>query len=165
MKKRVLFIIDKNGNLSAVKFVLLFINIFCCLLSFCGGMIFPLGIFILFPIFILALIVTIVYITKSACNHTFEIFTLYFLPLLVSACIGMMVDQIDTKHTKQKLLESKNYVEKYYEENGIMPDEDDEYLKDNAVRIRSEEYGNFVLYYKDARICGGDEHVYFLPRP
>lgn len=163
--KKVLFMTDEKNELSALKIILLALNVLGCFVSYLGGRILPMGIVLLFPIFLVALTVSIFYIVKSTNSHAFDLFVLYFLPFLICAIIGWNVDQADSRLYRKKLLEAKNYVEKHYEENGVVPEQDDEYLIENGIYIQSWEDGGYKLWTHDAYIYNYDDDVRFHPRP
>ncbi|MBR6152985.1 MAG: hypothetical protein IKQ43_00950 [Treponema sp.] len=163
--KKVLFMTDKKDELNGIKIILLALSVLCCFVSYFGGRILPMGIVLLFPIFLVALVVSIFYIVKSTSIHAFDLFALYFLPFLICAIIGWNVDQTDSRRCRKKLLEAKNYVEKHYEENGVIPEQNDEYLIENGINIQSWEDRDYKLWIHDAYIYNYDDEVRFHPRP
>ena len=166
MKRPVIFFEnDKNEDKKISLFVLNFIFI---AISFLGGRYMPFGILLYPPIFIVSTIVSVYYLIKSIKNHTFELFTLYLLPALIALIIGMQIDSADTKKTEQQLLQAQAYVEQYYEQNGSLPDNDDEILKELHVNIDGAIYDegyDYELRGHGARIRRGDDHVFLYPRP
>lgn len=90
------------------------------------------------------------------------------LPALIALIIGMSIDSADTKKTKKQLLQAQAYVEQYYEQNGSLPDNDDENLKELHVQISGEVFDegyDYELHGHGARIRRGDDHVFLYPRP
>ena len=62
----------------------------------------------------------------------------------------------------------REFFEKYYEQNGSLPDNDDDTLKELHVTIRGEVYDegyDYELHGHGAKIRRGDDHVYLYPRP
>lgn len=128
----------------------------------------PLGVILYPPIFIFSSIVSVYYLTKSIRKHSLEIFALYLLPALIALIIGMTIDSMKTVKTKKQLLQAQAYVEKYYEQNGSLPDNDDDTLKELHVTIRGEVYDegyDYELHGHGAKIRRRDDHVYLYPRP
>lgn len=164
MKRQIIFFSDKNSDIGAGKAILFLVNLVCSFLSFIGGRFMPLGFIFFLPIFVFSAIVTVFYIQKSRKNHTFEIFTLFYLPILFCGITGYALDRIDTNHTRKTILEAQSYVQNYYEEHNELPDKGDSFLSEKGVTIEGEE-GHFTLYYKDARIRDSENRVYFRPRP
>ena len=112
--KKVLFMTDEKDELNGIKIILLALSILCCFVSYFGGRILPMGLVLLLPIFLAALVVSIFYIVKSTSIHAFNLFALYFLPFLICAIIGWNVDQADSRRCRKKLLEAKNYAAKIF---------------------------------------------------
>ncbi|MBP5176101.1 MAG: hypothetical protein ILP07_09355 [Treponema sp.] len=79
-----------------------------------------------------------------------------------------MHDTAETKKSIEIVLEAREYVDKFYEENGMLPGEDDEYFINHKLKFESYEegdYNDFTLYYKDAYMRKSDEKVRLCPRP
>ena len=168
MKRPVVFLENDRGEDSSPKILLFVLNFFFLLVSFVGGRFMPLGVILYPPIFIFSSIVSVYYLTKSIRKHSLEIFALYLLPALIALIIGMTIDSMKTEKTKKQLLQAQAYVEKYYEQNGSLPDNDDDTLKELHVTIRGEVYDegyDYELHGHGAKISRGDDHVYLYPRP
>ena len=158
---------DKNEE-SIPKTLLFCLNFIFVIVAFIGGRFMLFGILLYLPIFIVSTIVSVYYFIKSIKNHTFEIYMLYMLPALIALIIGMSIDSADTKKTKKQLLQAQAYVEQYYEQNGSLPDNDDENLKELHVQISGEVFDegyDYELHGHGARIRRGDDHVFLYPRP
>ncbi len=140
MKRPVVFLENDRGEDSSPKILLFVLNFFFVIVSFVGGRFMPLGVILYPPIFIFSSIVSVYYLTKSIRKHSLEIFALYLLPALIALIIGMTIDSMKTEKTKKQLLQAQAYVEKYYEQNGSLPDNDDDTLKELHVTIRGEVY-------------------------
>lgn len=168
MKRPVVFLENDRGEDSSPKILLFVLNFFFVIVSFVGGRFMPLGVILYPPIFIFSSIVSVYYLTKSIRKHSLEIFALYLLPALIALIIGMTIDSMKTEKTKKQLLQAQAYVEKYYEQNGSLPDNDDDTLKELHVTIRGEVYDegyDYELNGHGAKIRRGDDHVYLYPRP
>ena len=170
MKREViLFKKDKNENGDSLpKIIFFWLNFFFVAIAFVGGRYMPFGYMLYPPIFIVSLIVSVYYFIKSIKNHTFELFSFYLFPALIALIIGIQIDSTDTKKTTQALLQAQAYVEQYYEQNGSLPDNDDENLKELHVQITGEvldEYYDYELHGHGAKIGRGDDHVFLYPRP
>ncbi len=168
MKRPVVFLENDRGEDSSPKILLFVLNFFFVIVSFVGGRFMPLGVILYPPIFIFSSIVSVYYLTKSIRKHSLEIFALYLLPALIALIIGMTIDSMKTVKTKKQLLQAQAYVEKYYEQNGSLPDNDDDTLKELHVTIRGEVYDegyDYELHGHGAKIRRRDDHVYLYPRP
>ena len=168
MKRPVIFLLNDRNENSTPKLLLFVLNFIFVIVSFVGGKIMPLGIFLYLPIFIFSSIISVYYLVKSIRNHVLEIFALYLLPALIALIIGMAIDSADTEKTKKQLLQAQAYVEKYYEQNKSLPGNDDGTLKELNVVIRGEVHDEeyyYELQGKGARIRLGDDYVFFYPRP
>ena len=168
MKRPVVFLENDRGEDSSPKILLFVLNFFFVIVSFVGGRFMPLGVILYPPIFIFSSIVSVYYLTKSIRKPSLEIFALYLLPALIALIIGMTIDSMKTEKTKKQLLQAQAYVEKYYEQNGSLPDNDDDTLKELHVTIRGEVYDegyDYELHGHGAKIRRGDDHVYLYPRP
>ena len=152
MKREVIFLQSEDGDLSIGKcFVFLLLIIFS-LASYIGGKEIFLGLLMFFPICITGLIVTIVFTVISVRNRTFEILALFFLPIIIAFFLGAFVKSIQNQKAEKNLLEAQSYVEKYYEQNGLLPDNDDPKLKELDVSLQGKEFylnpKNYQLYTK-----------------
>ncbi|MBO4638481.1 MAG: hypothetical protein J5710_01865 [Treponema sp.] len=168
MKRPVIFLQNDKNEDSIPKVLLFCLNFIFVIIAFLGGRYMPFGILLYPPIFIVSSIVSVYYLIKSIKNHTFELYTLYLLPAFISLIIGMRIDSADTKKTKNQLLQAQSYVEQYYEQNGSLPDNNDEKLKELHVQISGEIYDegyDYELHGHGARIRRGDDHVFLYPRP
>lgn len=168
MKRPVIFLENDKNEDSIPKLLLFILNFIFVGVAFLGGRYWPFGLLLYPPIFIVSTIVSVYYLIKSIKNHTFEIYTLYMLPALIALIIGMSIDSADTKKTKNQLLQAQAYVEQYYEQNGLLPDNDDENLKELHVQISGEVFDegyDYELHGNGARIRRGDDHVFLYPRP
>lgn len=139
MKRPIIFLESGDEELSAVKFLLAVLNGVVTISAFFLAQLSPLWL-ILFPVFVLFLLISIWYFIKSIKNKTIELFSLYFLPLLIATLIGIQIDSINTKKVNKNLLEAQSYVEKYIEENHSLPEKTDTYLKELGVQIQGTNY-------------------------
>ena len=145
MKGKVLFLKTKDEDLSAGKCLIFLLDIVFAIAAYAGGKVLLLGFLVSFPIFIVGMIVTVVFIVKSVNTKTFEIMSLFFLPIIIAYIIGASVNSIQSERTRKNLLEAQSYVEKYYEQNGSYPGNDDPYLNELDVQIQgSKFYGNYM---------------------
>ncbi len=168
MKRPMIFLRNDKNEKSIPKTLLFCLNFIFVIVAFIGGRFMPFGILLYPPIFIVSTTVSVYYLIKSIKNHTFEIYTLYMLPALIALIIGMSIDSADTKKTKKQLLQAQAYVEQYYEQNGSLPDNDDENLKELHVQISGEVFDegyDYELHGHGARIRRGDDHVFLYPSP
>jgi len=139
MKRPIIFMQDKNGEVSGVKFILAVVNFVFIFISYFGGKSWPFGL-LLFPVFLCFMFVSIWYLIKSIKNKTFELFSLYLLPFVIAGMIGIQIDSINTKKVKKNLLEAQSYVEKFIEENHSLPENTDTYLKELGIQIQGTNY-------------------------
>ena len=168
MKIPVIFLENDKNKDNTLKILLFCFNFIFVGIAFLGGRYWPFGILLYPPIFIVSTIVSVYYLIKSIKNHTFELYTLYMLPALIALIIGISIDSADTKKTKKELLLAQAYVEQYYEQNDLLPDNDDEKLKELHVQISGEVFDegyDYELHGHGARIRRGDDHVFLYPRP
>ncbi|MBO4320144.1 MAG: hypothetical protein J5857_06715 [Treponema sp.] len=152
MKMEVVFLQSEDGDLSIGKLLALGLDIILAVFSYIAGKIFPLGLGILFPLFLISLPINIWFIIRSVKDNTFEILSLYLLPILIAFIIGILVDSNKSSKAEENLLEAQRYVEQYYEQNGLLPDNDDPKLKELDVDLQGEIFyinpNNYQLYTK-----------------
>ena len=152
VKGKVVFLSSEKEDLSLGKCLVFLLDIFCTIAAYVGGKVLLIAALVFLPVVIISLTVTIVFIQKSVQNKTFEILSLFSLPIIIAFIIGSSVSSIQNQRTKKNLLEAQRYVEQYYEQNGSLPDVDDPQLKELKVQIRGEEFyfnsENHQLYTK-----------------
>ncbi|MBP5443712.1 MAG: hypothetical protein J6Y60_10775 [Treponema sp.] len=164
MEKEVVFLASEDGDLSLGKLFVFGLNVLFAIASYQSCKILSLGIIIIFPIFIISLIVSICYIVKTLRGDTFELLSFFLLPVLVACIISIGVGAAKSQKIEKNLLEAQRYVEDYYKLSGSFPLNDDPYLKElDADIFGGEDY--YELHANGARIRRGDDKVYFYPRP
>ncbi|MBP5452017.1 MAG: hypothetical protein J6Y16_07255 [Treponema sp.] len=140
MKRRITFLDNEYGTLSTGKFVAFAFDLLLALFSYLGGKEFPMGLTFLFLIFPLSLPINIWFIIRSIKDNTFELLSLYLLPILIAFIIGMFVDSNNSEKAKENLLDAQRYVEQYYELSGSFPGNDDPYLQELGVQIQGRKF-------------------------
>ena len=145
VKGKVVFLASEEEDLSLGKCLVFLLDIFCTIAAYAGGKALIIAALVFLPVVIISLIVTIVFIQKSVRNKTFEILSLFSLPIIIAFIIGSSVSSIQNQRTKKNLLEAQRYVEQYYEQNGSFPGNNDPYLQELDVQIQgSKFFGNYL---------------------
>lgn len=145
VKGKVVFLASEKEDLSLGKCLVFLLDIFCTIAAYVGGKVLLIAALVFLPVVIISLIVTIVFIQKSVRNKTFEILSLFSLPIIIAFIIGSSVSSIQNQRTKKNLLEAQKYVEQYYEQNGSFPGNNDPYLQELDVQIQgSKFFGNYL---------------------
>lgn len=145
VKGKVVFLASEKEDLSLGKCLVFLLDIFCTIAAYVGGKVLLIAALVFLPVVIISLIVTIVFIQKSVRNKTFEILSLFSLPIIIAFIIGSSVSSIQNQRTKKNLLEAQRYVEQYYEQNGSFPGNNDPYLQELDVQIQgSKFFGNYL---------------------
>ena len=118
MKSKVVFLSSEKEDLSLGKCLVFLLDIFCTIAAYVGGKVLLIAALVFLPVVIISLTVTIVFIQKSVQNKTFEILSLFSLPIIIAFIIGSSVSSIQNQKIEENLLEAQKYVEQYYEQNG-----------------------------------------------
>ena len=92
MKRRLVFLDNEYGYLSTGKLLAFVFDLFLALISYSCGKMFPMGLGAIFPILMMSLPINIYFIVRSIKDNTFEILSLYLLPILIAFITGMFVD-------------------------------------------------------------------------
>ena len=91
MKRRITFLDNEYGTLSTGKLLAFIFDIFLSLISYSCGKTFSMELGAIFPILMLSLPINIYFIVRSIKDNTFEILSLYLLPILIAFITGRFV--------------------------------------------------------------------------
>ncbi|MBO7639683.1 MAG: hypothetical protein J6S91_11980 [Treponema sp.] len=91
MKRRITFLDNEYGYLSTGKLLAFVFDLFLALISYSCGKMFPMGLGVMFPIFMMSLPINIYFIVRSVKDNTFELLSLYLLPILIAFVTGIFV--------------------------------------------------------------------------
>lgn len=161
------FLKNDCGDISFARIILLAFILFISGMAVLSGNYFgfPLCIIVHLPVLAVAFGITLGLTIKSIKEKTLDIFAFSLIPVVLACFIGIELDVAGMRKTKRELLETKTYVEKYYAENGKLPDSEDGFLKNKRINIKDFGDGNFELVTGGAKIKSGEDSVFFFPRP
>ena len=91
LKRRLVFLENEYGYLSTGKLFAFVVDLFLALISYGCGKAFPMGLGVVFPIFAMSLPINIYFIVRSVKDNTFELLSLYLLPILIAFITGIFV--------------------------------------------------------------------------
>ena len=91
MKRRLVFLDNEYGYQSTGKLLAFVFDLFLALISYSCGKMFPMGLGVMFPIFMMSLPINIYFIVRSVKDNTFELLSLYLLPILIAFVTGIFV--------------------------------------------------------------------------
>ena len=137
-------------------------------ISFLGGLILPLGIIFVAMGCLIGLIISILFIKKSMENKKVNLLSFGVIVTLMFTLLGFYFDIHRTNKIKEELYKLKAYVIKYVEENGELPNfENDEYISKYKNKPSLSYYGDgkFDIRYMDGIISSESNDIGFRPRP